>query len=279
MKVGILVNTCDRFSDCWELFFYQWLKHRNGVDWPLYLNTEQVDYVYPEDVQGRALKVCCAEQDEEAWNGDGYPTWSWCVERALNRMPEDIVLYMQEDYFLIGDLDADKLNEIVSMMEMHSDIECVHLHVAGNSISKPCDYSGLRKTSRWDRYFVSCQAALWRKSVLKKLLRMHENAWQFERWGTCRARVLACGFYTAARAGYSPVDYFCTGVVQGKWLHPVEDVFTEAGIKMDFSKRGFWQKRKGLWAHLKWILQKIQMRIWPPRSLMSVIGCLLSSRG
>ncbi len=279
MKVGVLVNTCDRFSDCWELFFHQWKKHRNGIDWPLYLNTERATYTYPEGITGHALTVCTPSPETglERWERPGFPTWSWCVEHALRSMPEEIVLYMQEDYFLTRDLDTQKITQVLQLMEKHPDIECVHLNIAGNHKNKECPYPGLRRASRRDCYFVSCQAALWRKATLLELLREHENAWQFERWGTNRARALRCHFYTAA-IGSSPVDYFCTGIVQGKWLHPVEEIFNEAGIKMDFTKRGWWRPRKGIMENLRWIIQKVVMRTWPPRSLISVIASRFSEK-
>ena len=279
MKIGVLVNTCDRFSDCWELFFHQWRKHRNGIDWPLYLNTERATYTYPEGITGHALTVCTPSPETglERWERPGFPTWSWCVEHALRSMPEEIVLYMQEDYFLTRDLDTQKITQVLQLMEKHPDIECVHLNIAGNHKNKECPYPGLRRASRRDCYFVSCQAALWRKATLLELLREHENAWQFERWGTNRARALRCHFYTAA-IGSSPVDYFCTGIVQGKWLHPVEELFNEAGIKMDFTKRGWWRPRKGIMENLRWIIQKVVMRTWPPRSLISVIANRFSEK-
>ena len=279
MNVGVLVNTCDRFSDCWDLFFHQWEKHRNGIEWPLYLNTEKATYIYPKGIAGHSLTVCTPHPETglERWEQPGFPTWSWCVEHALRSMPEDIVLYMQEDYFLTCDLDTQKIIQILQLMEEHPDIECVHLNTAGNHCTKTCSYSGLRRTSRKDRYFVSCQAALWRKSTLLELLRKHENAWQFERWGTNRARALRCHFYTAA-IDYSPIKYFCTGIVQGKWLHPVEDIFEAAGIELDFNKRGWWHPRNGLKEHLRWIFQKIAIRIWPPKSIASVIACYFSNR-
>ena len=279
MKAGVLVNSCDRFSDCWDLFFHQWEKHRNGIDWPLYLNTERATYTYPEDIAGHALTVCTPHPQTglKNWEQPGFPTWSWCVKQALLSMPEDIVLYMQEDYFLTNNLDTGKIIRILQLMEEHPDIECVHLNVAGNTHSVESPYPGLRRTSRRDRYFVSCQAALWQKSTLLELLQEHENAWQFERWGTNRARALRCHFYTAA-IDSSPVDYFCTGIVQGKWLHPVEDIFASAGIGMDFSTRGFWAPRKGFLQHIKWIVQKISIRIFPLKSLFGVIKSRCSER-
>ncbi len=277
-KVGILVNTCDRFSDCWELFFHQWKKYSNGLDWPLYLNTEWVDYPYPVGLGGGALRVCEARAKYEGWKGTGYPTWSWCVEHALQLMPEDLVLYVQEDYFLTRDLDTAALREAVKVMVEHPEVDCVHLNVASNRYHKPAIFENWKRVSRWNRYFVSCQAAIWRKSTLLELLRRHENAWQFERWGTCRARALRCHFYTAATGGYSPVEYFCTGIVQGKWLHPVEELFEQAGIEMDFSRRGFWSERRGVLQHIRWVIQKIIMRIWPPRSLWSMICCRFSDK-
>ncbi len=265
MNVGVLVNTCDRFNDCWDLFFTNWKKYHNGLNWPLYLNTEHAQYSYPEGISGHALAVCTRKSGYEGWTGEKAPTWSWCVQQALSLIPENVILYVQEDYFLTRDIDTAKLLELAQFMESHPDVECIHLHKAGNTYNTKCPYPNLRRTSRFDRYFVSCQAALWKKSTLLELLRSHENAWQFERWGTNRARALRCHFYTAATE-HSPVEYFCTGIVQGKWLHPVEDVFKEANIAMDFNKRGWWKPRQGIAENLRWAMQKVIQRITPPKS-------------
>ena len=275
-KVGVLVNTCDRFEDCWELYFHQWKKYSNGLDWPLYLNTEWKDYQFPEGIKGYALAVCKARPDYAGWSKEGIPTWSWCVEHALNLMPEDFVLYMQDDYFLTRELDTKVLNEVVSIMEKESDIDCVYLNKNANGIHKEAVYSNWKRVSRKDSYFVSCQAAIWRKSALLQLLRTHESAWQFERWGTRRARALRYHLYMAAEANYSPVEYFCTGIVQGMWLHPVEDLFYEANIKMDFSRRGFWSESyRSRKAGGNLLLRAIR-KVWERRkSIVDYIFCCL----
>ena len=133
------------------------------------------------------------------------------------------------------------------------------------------------RTSIRDPYFVSCQPAVWKKSTLMELLQSHENAWEFERWGTVRARELRCRFCTAA-AKASPISYFCTGVVQGKRLPPVEDLFKEEEIPMDFSKRGFWHPRRGIRQNTVWLLEKIKMRTCPPKSLLSVLKAQFSTK-
>lgn len=274
--VGVLVNTCDRFADCWELYFHQWMRYRNGVDWPVYLNTEWSDYDYPANLRGGALSVCKQRAGYEGWSGEGFPTWSWCVEHALNLMPEDLVLYMQDDYFLTNQLDSDKLREVAQLMAEHPDVDCVYLNAASNKYYTISIYEGLKRVTRRNRYFVSCQAAMWRKSTLLQLLRTYEDAWQFERWGTRRAAALRCHFYSAVVDRKSPVSYFCTGIVQGKWLHPVEELFQEAGIEMDFSRRGFWKKRSGFCQHAAWVMRKLIEYVWPLKSLWSVVKCRFS---
>lgn len=274
MKVGVLVNTCDRFDDCWDLFFRKWQRHKNGLNWPLYLNTEKATYQYPEDLQGHALAVCTPKPGYEGWTGEGFPTWSWCVQHALSLMPEELVLYMQEDYFLTGDINTEKLQDIADLMEQNPDIDCIHLTLTH---CVDCKYTTLKRTSVTDPYFVSCQPAIWRKATLMELLQEHEDAWEFERWGTYRARALRCRFYTAAMNG-SLISYFCTGVVQGKWLHPVEQLFAEEALPMDFSRRGFWTPRRGIRQNFSWLLEKIKIRMWPPKSIVSVINALLSPK-
>lgn len=41
---------------------------------------------------------------------------------------------------------------------------------------------------------ISCQASLWRRDVLLKYIRDYESAWQFEWWGSKRAKILNDNF-------------------------------------------------------------------------------------
>ena len=55
-------------------------------------------------------------------------TWSECLLRALNLIDDDIILYMQEDYFLKDFAKNDLVEKFVQLMHDNSKIDCIHLN-------------------------------------------------------------------------------------------------------------------------------------------------------
>lgn len=242
MSLAILVNTCDKFRDCWDPFFVLWRKFGlSDNDCRVYINTERADYSYP-GINITPLRVCHFGK----WEGPKPPTWSWCLHKALEEIEEEYILYMQEDYFLDAPMDAERIRRYVEQMQQDSGIDCIHLtHCSFGTISES-PKEGLHRGNRRDWYYTNCQAAIWRKSCLLELIRDYEDAWQFERWASKRAALLGKAFYMADfEEDNPPVPYLITGVIQGKWYEPVVELFAQHGIPMDFSKRGFYEGRFG----------------------------------
>ena len=239
-RLAVLVNTCDKFEDCWGPFFVLWKKFGlKTLDHAIYLNTERKTFS-STDVPVRSLRVC----EANGWAEPRPPTWSWCLEKALDAIPESFVLYLQEDYFLTEPIDEDRLAALLRWMSAHPDAGCVRVDCAGRSVPGP--EPGFRTCDPKWWYFVTCQAAVWRKDVLRGLLREHEDAWQFERWASKRARLAGCRFFALEpENGRRPVHYLKTGVIQGKWFEPVVELFRNHGIETDFSKRGFYEGKYG----------------------------------
>lgn len=277
-RLAVLVNTCDKFNDCWHPFFVLWRKFGlQALDHVIYLNTERKTFESPE-LSVRSLRVCT----ENGWADPKPPTWSWCLDKGLEAIREPFVLYLQEDYFLTRTIDEVAISKVLVQMESDPDIGCVHLTSIGIRRTIPApDHQHLRRGDSRDWYYVSCQAAIWRKSVLSALVRPHENAWQFERWASKRARWMGFQFYVFdCPVDKMPIDYIQTGIIQGKWFKPVVPLFHDNGIDMDFSKRGFYEgkygQNNGRWiayqyARLRYVVRAILVRyILPIRSLLEV---------
>lgn len=236
MRLAVLINTCDKFADCWEPFCTLWAQY--GVpNSRLYLNTERADFSY-EGLDIIPLRVCTTH----GWNANRPPAWGWCTARALEAIDADIILYMQEDYFLNTPADAARIAELVQLMEREPSIDCIHLTECGITRTEPCEYEGLLRGRKDDDCFAALQAALWRKSTMQALLLEHESGWDWEYWAARRAKKRNCGFYVAApQEGHYPMSYIFTGIIQGKWYRPVVELFAAHGINVDFSRRGFYE--------------------------------------
>lgn len=279
MKIAILVNTCDKFDDCWDPFFILWNKFGLSTDISsIYLNTERKIYT-TNLCNVISLAVC----DKYKWTEPHPPTWSWCLDKALESISEEFVLYMQEDYFLDYKIQENRVVEFVELMSKDDTIDCIHLTCCGifkKTQSKK--YHQLSKALTKDKYYVSCQAALWRKSALKELIREHESAWQFERWATKRAALLKKDFYVANPIdNIFPISYVFTGIIQGKWFRPTVELFEKNNIPMDFTKRGFYEgkygKKEGRWftyqiVRFKYLINAFIVRYFSPiKSLIEIL--------
>ncbi|MBC7405036.1 MAG: hypothetical protein H7252_05055 [Cytophaga sp.] len=184
-----------------------------------------------------ALKVNEGELDRRL-------TWSECLLRALDKIEGDIVLYMQEDYFIKAPVGNEMVEKYVQLMCDDKSIDCIHLTDQAVINEGKSKYNGLFKVKLKQRYRVGCQAALWRKNVLKSYLREHESAWQFEEFGSMRSTRINHHFYVVdpnvVQLGkYEIIPYVFTGIVQGRWKEDVVTLFSNHGIEIDFSKRGF----------------------------------------
>ncbi|MGD1007944.1 MAG: hypothetical protein ABR980_12030, partial [Ignavibacteriaceae bacterium] len=140
------------------------------------------------------------------------------MKRALESIDNDIVVYMQEDYFLKDTVKNELVEKYAKLMRYNGDIHCIHLtDQAVIAEDKSLNYEGLYTVALKQRHRISCQAALWRKSVLLSYLRSYENAWQFEEFGSKRSAALKHNFYVVDKNWvklnkFEIIPYVFTGI-------------------------------------------------------------------
>lgn len=236
-RYTILVNTTDSFEDCWQPFFTLFARFWPGCSYPIVLNTETKTFTYS------GLDIRCARV------GNDTParrlTWSECLLRCLESIDDDLILYLQEDYFLNDRVDVEQINEFADILqaEGYSHIALVSFSNAGPW--RPTKYPLLWEIDQKAAYRLSLQAGLWRKDRLQCYLRKHETPWQFEVWGSKRAhrikdKLLCVNHDIFGQQRPEIVPYKPTGIVKGKWNRgAVYDLFQANGIVVDYAQRGF----------------------------------------
>jgi hypothetical protein len=235
----LLVNSTDGYSDCWEPFF-----KLLAIYWPQYkdevlLNAETKSIQVP----GVRIK---ATHSAQAVNG-AHPTWTESILYALDQAETDIILYVQEDYFLKDYVQHDFIVELARMME---EKKLTYIGLMDEGAHGPFTPSGfddrLWTIGQQDKYRISLQACLFSKSRMRKYFRRHENPWHFEYYGNIRARRKKDTFYTLNRDLYSArhnsvFPYDLTGIVSRQWKRDVvERLFARHDIEIDYSIRGFY---------------------------------------
>lgn len=240
-ELTVLVNSTDSFEDCWAPFFTLFDIYWPDCPYSVVLNTETKDYQH-DRVKVHSSKTALHEHTPRRI------PWGECLFRCLSDIRSDYVLYLQEDFFLNGRVDMDLIKEFIDIMST-SGIPHIHLMYL--------DRRGVYSRSRyhpllWEikenaNYRISLQAGLWRRDTLLSYIKSNETPWEFERWGTKRSyernEIFLCQNMDEFNAkGRYVFPYRPTGIVRGKWVREiVEDLFSEHEIKVDFSRRGFYE--------------------------------------
>ena len=239
-KYSIYLSTCDTYSDCWDPFFTLFEKFWPTYDGKIYLSSEYKDY---QRSNVTALKMC----ESHSCPKTRRVTWSKLIRWCLEAIPEDIILFMQEDFFLKGPVRYEYIESYCDLMLSDPDIKCIQLTDLNGPGSTASNYEGLDLMLTHRQYRIACQCALWRKEELLTLLRDRESPWEWEHYGSSRSAVLGHTYLQVNRDFvkqdiFEIVPYIYTGIIEGRWNPPVVPLFERNGINMDFSIRGFYSR-------------------------------------
>lgn len=261
--LAILVNSTDRYADTWLPFFTLFAFYWPDCPYPIILNTETLDYEHP------GLDIVASHTWPDSTRPR--PDWTESLRRCLAGLDAEVVLYLQDDYFLNGPVDADAVEEFTRVMQREGTAHIRLRELAGSRYEPMPANPALWRIPKRSPYLVSLQAGLWRRETLQGLLRSGESPWQFERWGTIRARRAGLEFLCPNLEVYEwsarPIfPYEPTGIVRGRWYSPaVVPLFDRHGIKMDFSVRGFYRldRRERVVRGIRANLRRLAMRLVP----------------
>jgi len=234
----ILVNSSDGFEDCWYPFFTLLQKYWPDCKELILLNTEKKQFSY----ESLNLKCTMVQNDIQRTL-----TWSECLLAALTQVETPVVLYFQEDYFLHQPVLREKIHRAACYMLDHPDVKHIALTKLGaHGPFDPYNESWLQVIQPKAKYRISTQAALWRVDTLRSYLAAEENGWMFEIYGTWRSwkrkELFLCARFDSEHGGPA-IDYLHTGIIKGKWLREIQDVFNANNILIDYSQRGFYEPK------------------------------------
>jgi hypothetical protein len=236
----VFVNSCDAYEDCWAPYFRLLSLHWPDCSAPIVLNTEKKVRSFGE------MSVTCTAVASGSSLAQS-ATWSECLLAGLKGVHTPLVLYMQEDYFLMSSVNSAAIDAMAAEMLKDETIKHIGLtHFGAKGPFLPSSNPLLWTVPAQAGYRISTQAGLWHVPTLRSYLRADENAWMFEIFGTERSRARKEAFLTVNRdyfcEGNRIVDYLHTGVIKGRWHPGVETLFAHSGISIDLSRRGFYRE-------------------------------------
>jgi len=237
-SIGVVVVSCDNYSDLWEPFFSLFKRFWQDCQFPVYLISNYKEY----KTQG-VISIPVGED----------VSWSDNLLTALDKIKEEFILMWIDDLFLLKKVNTETL-ECICKEFVKVEGNYLRLNPTVKADSSFNEYFGV--TSKGTVYRASTVLSLWRKDVLQKLLKPGESAWDFEIYGTLRSDKYG-GFYAAYKNHFSVLN--C--VIKGKWQRNALKKISLPGIDIDADKRSVMTIKEQFITELLWIRNKIFMLV------------------
>lgn len=222
--MNLAVITCAAYSDAWPAFFG--LLSKFWPDHPkIHLLT---DYIDKSD--WRKL------HDHDLIHAGEGKSWCDVLRYYVANTDENFVL-MQEDFTLSAPVRTEALKNAEEILNEYR---------AGCFRVYPCP--GAPETSSYyvpscAAYRISCQAAIWKPSYLRRLLRnmpSAKSAADFELQGSEVSRYIDGDVMSCHRLENPwPIEYICSAITRGKWNPDAKKLCDQHGIEVDWTRREF----------------------------------------
>jgi hypothetical protein len=179
-SIALIVHTCDRYKLLYRGFEYFFKKNwpYGDVQIGYYFLTEEDTYTSPIFTN---IKT-------------GKGEWSDRLLNGLKQIPEDHIIYFQEDMWLSKPVEADTVNKVIDF-SLANQINLFKLSSNGVYHTRPVNVhiNGLAVgvlDNENSGYLMSHQVSIWKKTFLMEQLKYKEHPWRNERKGTKRLKKL-----------------------------------------------------------------------------------------
>lgn len=215
-SVAIIVSSCDAFFDAWRPF--NSFMRRFWPDCPFEI------FLITNELQVRSSRVLALPVGPDRG-------WSDNLLKALDRVQKPYVFYMQEDYFLTGPVRDEQLaNDFAQLIDSGASSLCFRARSNPDPGFEPLnDRFGIVPINSDGR--TRCQVTLWKRNVLRSILRPNETAWNFEARGSERTREMRILSYQ--RRDNTPIPYLMSAISRGFWMPDALALCRSHGVKIE----------------------------------------------
>jgi hypothetical protein len=213
-SLAILVSSYDAYSDLWPPYFAAFQRNWPDCPYPVYLLS---NYKTFPDPAVKSIRVGSVK------------AWPESIRLALNQIPEDFVLLLLEDLFIVSRMDTKRFEQLNTWIAEQRPA-CIRLQPDRGMV--PTRFPGICMLPPGTPYRSSTVISLWRKDVLLDVLRPGESIWEFEVVGSQRTDKYP-DFYVTEQ---SYVRYI-HGVIRGKWVPRAQKQLIAAGYPVQKQAR------------------------------------------
>jgi hypothetical protein len=211
-NLAVIIPSCDKYHSAWKPFFSLLFKYWPDFQQPVYLisNTKSYDdqrvktMLFPNEV-----------------------SWSDNLLKTLDEVKEDYVLIILEDFMISKPINVNQLREYFKIAQ-ERDVVFLQL-TAAPFYPTTLVSEALRLKCNKEPFQINCQAGIWKKEALKKLLVRSENPWEFEVYGMWRSKRTHCPILSLTDDKYKPIAYN-HAIVAGCWDPNSAEILKKEGV-------------------------------------------------
>ncbi len=243
-RIALVVSSCDDFCDTWRPFAYFFAKFWPDCPFAAFLIVNNIA------VTSDLLKPIAVGSDRG---------WASNFRHALGRIPNDYVLYLQDDYFIEQPVGTSQILEDCAWCTEHNvDSLCFSAYPEPQPGFEPVT-ERFGRAPRDSDGRTRCQFALWKKSALLEVLREGETAWEMESRGSDRTREMEVLVYT--RPENTPMRYFSSAIVRSLWVPEALAMCDANGIPVRPRVRGLYRPGQNS-KKLRRAASRMAVRMW-----------------
>lgn len=205
-NIAILLNTCDKYSDIWENFFYMLNKNFPlAKSLNIYINSESIDYINDD------LRIFNIHPDNQSIS------WSTRLKECVSKIGEDFIISVPEEVILESKVDMVRFNEALEIFRDNKNCAAVQLvKIPGFKIADK--YSNFVRREYDYRNLISQQAAIWSREKYFNYINNNESPWEFETLSSARGTFSNDVFYCVSDQVDQVFDYnYGMLVYRGYW--------------------------------------------------------------
>ena len=217
-ELSIIVYSCFRNNDMWEIFSIMFKKYWMDCKYKVYLLTDryegEYDYAFDD--------VICIDA-----------TWEEMIKTAIKKIHVPYVMLFMDDYLLYRQVNNCDIENALNILKKE---RAANIRLTYSSMVKPKNYPENADCKRYvmgTAYSLSTQVGIWDASFLEKVIKPGWSAWDFERIGSMECRNFGQPILQLMKYSFPYVE----GVRKGKWLPQGIKTCNQNGISLDFSKR------------------------------------------
>ena len=215
----LLVLSCDKNEEIFDAFHHCMEKY-----YP-----EHPEIIYAtETIKNPYYKTICYNIPLERWTER--------IRKTLNDIDDKQILIMMDDFFIRQPVDIKRIEYLSKQLKGNIATFCFEKSYDKND--EETEIEGMKKRQHGAEYEVALNCGLWQKDKLIDILEGEYTPWQVEynRNNKGYDHYINSGDYII---DWGYVTWIPTGLFKGKWCRNIIPFFEKEGIKIDYSKRGF----------------------------------------